>query len=228
MKKPRKEKKQSFIRLVTWIVAVIFIIGCVGVIVNFGSARSTAKKGEPPVNPQTAQDEEEINHWKMQVEKNPEDSICLGNLAYNYQKANKLDEAIKYYRLALKYDPGYVFALNNLAKICLSRNNADEAISLWERGLKLEEKNNEFYLGLTLAYMQKKDFFTAGKYVEQLIKIDPGFILAYELKAQILKEEGNASLAIKVLEDAKEIARIKGESQVIPELDEFIKNLKSR
>lgn len=223
--KHKKEKRQKFIVFVTWAVAIIFGITCAGMIVNFGSRKGNPSGKPVPVNSPVDKTQAEVSYWKGKVEESPQDPICLGNLAYSYQQAYKMDEAIKFYEQALKYDPKYIFAINNLAKIYLNTGSVDKAIKAWEGALKIEKKNYEIYLGLALAYMQKKDSMTSKIYLDQLIKVEPGYILAYEIKAEILNKEGDAAGARKILEDAREIAKIKGEADSLTRVNKAIENL---
>ena len=155
--------------IVTWVLVIIFAMGCFGigglVFSGCGSSGSTANG----LNPSQTIDRglEQITYNERQLEQNPNDPLSLANLAYSYQsqafklkikddlnqsKANEqqiteyLSNAERNYTKAIEIDPNYSFAAVNLMELYNMSAKYDKAITLGEHLYKeknLAEKTTE-------------------------------------------------------------------------------------
>lgn len=149
--------------VVTWVLVIIFAMGCFGVGgLVFGGCGESAQVGATSQQSQTNNDNglEQIAYYERQLQQNSNDPLNLANLAYSYQseafklkikdelnnsKANEkqiaeyISNAERYYEKAIEQDPNYSFAAVNLMELYNSSAQYDKAVALGERIYK--EKN---------------------------------------------------------------------------------------
>ena len=77
------------------------------------------------------------------------------NLAYAYDKANRVAEAIDAYREAIKTQPRNFFAHNNLGVLYDNKGLYDDAIAEFERALEIEPRNSSARQNLEFAKKNK-------------------------------------------------------------------------
>jgi len=77
------------------------------------------------------------------------------NLAYAYEKANRIEEAIEAYREAIDAQPENFFAHNNLGVLYDKKGLYDAAITEFERALRIEPGNSMARKNLEVAKKNK-------------------------------------------------------------------------
>lgn len=77
------------------------------------------------------------------------------NLAYAYEKANRVDEAVQAYREAIDIQPGSFFAHNNLGVLYDKQGLYDAAIAEFEAALQIETGNTMARKNLDVARKNK-------------------------------------------------------------------------
>ena len=108
-------------------------------------------------------------------------------------------EALKYYKEADKEDRSSL-TLNNLALVYEEKDQWDLAFTYLTKSVNIKEKYNSGslfsgYINLTELYLQRNDLQTAGYYLDKAFELGTNDLeyrsLAYELKAQIARREGD-------------------------------------
>lgn len=224
-----REKTRKSMMWVAWVVVIIFGLSCVGFIIG-GVIAPGQKKAPETSRADTGKVDEmqrEINYWVEQARLNPTDPLILGNLAYQYQKAKRLDKAIEFYKKSLELDSEYTFAIHHLAQIYFFQNKYDLAIESWEKAISLEPDNSQYYLGLGAVYVKEERFYKATDVINKAIEIDPGNLVAYEVLAKVYDELNEKSKAIKTLQEALEIAKIKGDQRALEYFKKSISQIKN-
>jgi Flp pilus assembly protein TadD len=104
------------------------------------------------------------------------------NLAYAYERADRIEEAVAAYREAINFEPGNFFARNNLGVLYDKKGQYDSAIVELESALKIEPGNA----------MALKNLETAKKN-QTVIKAREAQILQAEKAAQAKPNDPQAS-----------------------------------
>ncbi len=91
--------------------------------------------------------------------------INLGLASY---ETGDFKDAHEYYRLAVYRDESNVEAWIGLAKTEYELDNLDGSLEAWKRGLELSPDNAEVVLGISVAYIQMRDFEEATAILEKL------------------------------------------------------------
>lgn len=104
------------------------------------------------------------------------------NLAYAYERADRIEEAVAAYREAINFEPGNFFARNNLGVLYDKKGQYDSAIVELESALKIEPGNA----------MALKNLETAKKN-QTAIKAREAQILQAERAAQAKPNDPQAS-----------------------------------
>jgi tetratricopeptide (TPR) repeat protein len=79
--------------------------------------------------------------------------------------------------------------LNNNAKIMMSEGKIDDAIARLESGIDLDETVFETHYNLAVAYIEKKDYEKALKYLDNVEKLNPDFADTYYSRAVVLEDK---------------------------------------
>lgn len=96
-----------------------------------------------------------LESYRTGLETAPGDRNLLYEMASDYFRLDRLDEAGPLLRKALEVDPGYAPALNDLAYLyALQGRNLDEALSLVQRALEDEPENGAYLDTLAWVYFK--------------------------------------------------------------------------
>jgi len=75
------------------------------------------------------------------VELDPDYTAARFNLAYAYERGERIEEAISQYKKALEQDPKNVLGRNNLGVLYDRKGLCDEAIGAFEQALRVDPSN---------------------------------------------------------------------------------------
>jgi Tfp pilus assembly protein PilF len=111
--------------------------------------------------------------WLDIIHKNPDSSMAHINLAAEYDKQGRFDEAIDQLKKALQLNPDDAQIYGDLGWLFVKKTNLDEAEDFFLIAQKLEPNNVTMHNNLGLLYMKKEDFDKAISYFQQALQIIP-------------------------------------------------------
>lgn len=205
----------------TWLLVGCFLLTCFGITgVLFKGCMDDRNQPtvsqNSPVSPdgETQRDpESEMQFLQSEAQKNPNDEMRKGNLAFAYQQkglellykdrfenSNKsaaqielnLNQALKYYNEALAINPNYGFAVMNLMNIMLEKKQYSEVIAMGEKYVAEKDLTNK-----TLVEFSDKDIESNKDSVEDFYPVLAKLAIAYDLTGDT---EKFAKIADKALE----------------------------
>ena len=80
----------------------------------------------------------EMEFYKEEVRKNPDDAKAHNNLGVAYDKSGKYQEAIESYKQAISIDPDYAAAHYNLGIAYYCSGKHEEAIKSYKQAIKID------------------------------------------------------------------------------------------
>ena len=125
---------------------------------------------------------EEIEFYKEEVRKNPDDALAHNNLGVVYRKLGKNEEAIDSHKHAIRLDPDYVDAHYNLGVVYRKSGKYQEAIDSYKQAIRIDPDFVEAHSNLGLAYYLLGNYGNYKKAIEsykKALRIDPDYAEAY-------------------------------------------------
>lgn len=134
---------------------------------------------------------EAIKNYEQLLTKEPNNIILLSALGNALFDIGKDDEAINIYQKALKIYPDNVAVRTDLGTSYRRKGKPDMALAEYRKSLSIDPRHSisRYNIGVVLLW-DKKDVMAAIKIWEELLRIDPYFLLAEELRdnIKVLKE----------------------------------------
>jgi Tfp pilus assembly protein PilF len=120
-----------------------------------------------------------INNYKLSIEYYPT-SKAHTYLGWAYSLHSQYEKAIEECEFAIELDPDYGNPYNDIGSYLIKLNRFDEAISWLEKAIEAAdyEPRHYPYFNLGRIYEKKGDWFTAMKYYEDDLNINPDYELA--------------------------------------------------
>lgn len=135
--------------------------------------------------------EEAIKNFRQLLESEPDNIILLISLGNAYFDTGRDKEAIEIYNKALHIYPENVSVITDLGTAYRRIGRPDKALNAYRKSLGIDFRHSitRYNLGVVLLW-DKKDIDGAIKVWEELLRIDPYFVFADELKnnIEILKQ----------------------------------------
>ncbi len=172
------------------------LIGVMGLLFSVIGGCQYQPGGEPSVEEIEAQDvtgvrskedyEEAIRNFQMLLEKYPNDVVTLISLGNAYYDMDMEMEAIELYNKALDIYPDNVTVRTDLGTAYRRIGKPEEALKQYRRSLALDPRHStaRYNMGVVLLW-DKKDVDGAIKIWEDLLKVDPYFVLSAEIRDNI-------------------------------------------
>ncbi len=130
-----------------------------------------------------------IELFKQSVERNPNNPVMMYNLANEYHKINKKEEAAKYYQKTLEIIPSeyyknnnedlYSRTCNNLGLIFYDQGKYVEAEDLYKKALRYSAHNAHTYNSLAQLRVKQKKGEEAIEYANKSIALNPQLAEVY-------------------------------------------------
>lgn len=112
--------------------------------------------------------------WTDVINKYPErNTMPYINRAIYYKSNKQLDKSLADYFIASKVNPGNAIVYDNIGYCYLEKDEWANAIENFQECLNIEEKNFDAILGMSLAYYNKNDIKSAGRYFKEAENIEP-------------------------------------------------------
>lgn len=129
---------------------------------------------------------ESIDNFKKLLLKEPNNVILLISLGNAYFDIGMNEEAIRFYKRALEIHPDNVPVRTDLGTAYRRVGEPDKALEAYRKSLAVDPRHSitRYNMGVVLLW-DKKDVDSAIKIWEEVLRIDPYFILANEIKNNI-------------------------------------------
>ena len=135
--------------------------------------------------------EESIRNFRALLRKEPDNLIILIALGNAYFDIGRDLDAIEVYRKALSIHPNNVAVRTDLGTLYRRIGQPDRAVEEYRKSLAIDPRHSisRYNMGVVL-FWDKKDMKGAIRIWEELLRIDPYFVLAEELRSniQLLKD----------------------------------------
>lgn len=128
--------------------------------------------------------------YKTLLNKAPNNSIVLSNLATIAQQRGDLESALEIYEKSLQVDKHQPNALNNYGVILQKLKRLYEAIKIYDLAISLKSEHAQAYANKANALSELKKFKEAQLNYDRAIYFKPDYPNAYFNKAKSYKEDG--------------------------------------
>lgn len=130
--------------------------------------------------------EESIRNFKSLLEKEPNNIVLLISIGNAYFDMQMDIEAIHYYLQSLAIFPDNVTVRTDLGTAYRRIGQPDKALQQYHESLKVDPRHSttRYNIGVVLLW-DKKDVEGAVRVWKQLLRIDPYFVLADEVRSNI-------------------------------------------
>jgi tetratricopeptide (TPR) repeat protein len=120
-----------------------------------------------------------IINYKLSIEYYPT-AKAHTYLGWAYSLHSKYEKAVEECEFAIELDPDFGNPYNDIGSYLINLSRFDEAIIWLERAIEASdyEPRHYPYFNLGRIYEKKGDWFTARKYYEDALKINPDYELA--------------------------------------------------
>jgi Tfp pilus assembly protein PilF len=117
-----------------------------------------------------------IVNYKLSIENYPT-AKAHTYLGWAYSLHGKYEEAIQECEIAVELDPHYGNPYNDIGSYLINLKRLDEAIIWLEKAIEAEDYELRYYAYYNLGkiYEKKGDWFTATKYYEDTLEINPDY-----------------------------------------------------
>ena len=189
-KKQKKVKKDRF----TWWQSLLLLIGTLAICLTAGyyiSDRFLWEKSD------SAQITEQINYYKEEVNRKPNDPEIRVQLGYSYFLKKDYKEAIKQYQTAVSLDKKYYDAYLNLSIVYDKQGDHDKALQYAQKSIKISPLDYKGHLLKGKSYRELKMYKEAKAALDEAYRLKPGnvdtlFEIGKVAEAQGDKKEAEA------------------------------------
>jgi tetratricopeptide (TPR) repeat protein len=177
---------KSLILSSTAALAVIFVLGSCKEEISIKAPEEVVKADTLKTARSKEDYDEAISNYKELLEKEPDNLIVLISLGDAYFDMGMNTEAIKVYSRALSIYPDNVTVRTDLGTAYRRIGDSDRALEEYLKSLEADPRNSttRYNIGVVLLW-DKKDVAGAIKVWKELLRIDPYFVLADEVKHNI-------------------------------------------
>ena len=131
-----------------------------------------------------------IAAFEQSLERKPDDSFCVINIANSYQRMGRPAEAEQYIIDYLKKgfsDPQLYFLLGT---ICFVQKKYDDAIKYYDECLSYNADSAASHTALAAIYLVREDLAMAEKHINAGLAINPNITNLQYNRAQLLEKQG--------------------------------------
>lgn len=151
--------------------------------------------------------DEAVKYFNKALALNVRHYQSLNALGLAYSMRGNLEESVKLYQKCLEIAPNFTEAHNNLGTVYQEMGFIDKAEEEFKK--VVEDPNYTHkelpYYNLARLYFTRQDFEKARLYLENAIKLNGRFALAYNLRGLILENQNNLYGAIESYKTAVKI-----------------------
>lgn len=160
----------------------LLVVAC-----NDNQKKDASKKEEKSESLETHRSKEDyaeaIRNFIELLEKEPDNVVLLISLGNAYFDVGMDPEAIKMYKKALQIYPDNVSVRTDLGTSYRRSGQTDKALDEYKKSLAIDSRHSITRYNVGVVYLwDKKDVDQAIKVWEELLRIDPYFVLADEIR----------------------------------------------
>lgn len=141
-----------------------------------------------------------IEHYKVAVQREPENAYYLGFLGVAYQQDGQLEEALDTLQRTMAINPDIPTVLNSLGLVYLARNNYIQAKAQLERATQLKPGDVTFRINYAVSLKHLDKHEEALEQAQKAVKQDPVNPYGHYVLGRILTESGRTDEAIRHFE----------------------------
>lgn len=160
---------------------------------------SLARLAEKRLDPALA-----LEHYKRATQIQPDFPaiwITMGKLQRDLGQYDEAEESLRY---SIETEPEEIDAYIGLAEIYMNaRNDFQKAKDILEKGVEVDPESPDIYVAFTLLYMQRNDFRTAERYLEQAEMWGPDMDFVQEMRKTFDIEKAEHRRGIKTKQQHK-------------------------
>ena len=140
--------------------------------------------------------EQAIAAFEQALERKPDDSFCVINIANSYQMMGKPEEAERFVIDYLKkgFSDSQLYYL--LGTLNYNQKKYDEAIKYYSECLSLNADSAASHNALAAIYILKEDLVRAEEHLNEAMALNPELTNLHHNRAQLLEKQGEVSQAI--------------------------------
>jgi rhomboid protease GluP len=146
-----------------------------------------------------------ISHLQKYVAARPDDALGHAMLGSAFQQSERFDEAASEFERSLAIEPDYPYAQVSLARIYAYQKKTDKALELFARGMPRAEPDAPAFYMYAIALRDAGKLPDAESKVRRATELDPKYIAAHKLLADILALEGKKEEAAAELKRVEEL-----------------------
>jgi rhomboid protease GluP len=173
---------------------MIFVYSAIALLALFVPVAKAKQYAVEFAQGDTALDHNDLNaaiaHLQKYVAARPDDVIGHALLGSAFQRAERFDEAAKEFERSLEIEPEYPYAQVSLASIYAYQKKTDKALELFARGMPRAEPDAPTFYMYAVALKDADRLPDAESKVRRAIQLDPKYVDAHKLLAEILALEG--------------------------------------
>nr|WP_263324846.1 tetratricopeptide repeat protein [Neobacillus sp. Marseille-Q6967] len=145
---------------------------------------------------------EQFQHYKNQVEAEPNNPEHRVNLGYSYYLLGKNDEAIKQFKVALDLDKNYYDAYLNLGIVYNEEERLDEALKMATKAAEIAPRDYKANLLKGTAYRKLKLYDEAIETLSKANELMPGNTDIITELGRVAEEQGDIKNAEELFKEA--------------------------
>ncbi len=132
--------------------------------------------------------EEAVEHYRIALEKEPQNATASVNLATALQRLDRLDEAIEAYETAVREEPDNLLALNNLGIALHDAGRDDDALPLLQCACALAPDDPSVRTDLAAVLHRSGHLDEAEDALNKALACDAGFARAWSNLGNLLQD----------------------------------------
>jgi tetratricopeptide (TPR) repeat protein len=169
---------------------------------------------------------EAIPHFERVVQLKPKSASALNNLAFALNAAGQTPQAMQLYDEALKLEPNYVEAHTNLATALANQGKLDEALAHYALAVRMQPDLAGAHKSIGIILINTGRLPDAIEHLETAARLEPD-IDTYARLAIAYANSQRVDKALASIDQALELARATGQSELIETLQALRANLQT-
>jgi protein O-mannosyl-transferase len=173
------------------------------------------------------QRQQSIEQYEKSLALEPDYYKAHNNLGSALVYGGRSREAMEHYQQALKLNPDNAEVYINLGLLMAIEGRLKEALEYYQQALRLNPNSAEAYNNLGLLMEKEGRLSEAIEHYQKALRFKPDFDTAYTNLASAYSKLGRPAEAIATAQKALEIARSRGQTQRIKEIEDGLNSYRA-
>ena len=169
-----------------------------------------------------------IEHYEQTLRLTPDKPDVHYNLAAVLVQTRRMPEAIEHYEQTLRLKSDNPEAHNNLGAALVQSGRPQEAIVHFQQALALKPDYPEAHYNLGSTFNALGQYQQAIEHYQQALELKPDFAMVYSKLALAYASMNKSSEAIATAQKALELARSKGQTAQVKEIEDWLNSYQGR